>query len=142
MFTPWELKFSISDVVVQAKQVYGAFHDEFDSTPNRILELAETINHLHDVLDNVRKVMEWYGLFFPEESSFCRRLEECEAFIGRHSELEPAELVSVERDDRSRRMRRVWQTTRYAFDNDAVQLNHDLILELRKLNTFIVVLAW
>jgi len=62
MFTPWELKFSISDVVVQTKRVYDAFHDEFDSTPNRILELAETVKHLHDVLDNLRKVMEWYGL--------------------------------------------------------------------------------
>lgn len=61
MFIP---KFSINQIfnAVVHKRVYDAFHDEVDNAPSRIRELAETVKHLDDVLDNLRKVMEWYGL--------------------------------------------------------------------------------
>ncbi|OXV12196.1 hypothetical protein Egran_00043 [Elaphomyces granulatus] len=59
MFIP---KLSINEIfnaVVQAKRVYDAFCDEVDSPPAGIRELAETVKHLDDVLENLRKVMEW-----------------------------------------------------------------------------------
>lgn len=140
--------FSVTDLLQaadKAKHVYNTFYGEFDNAPARIQELAETSKYLHDILENVRKIVEWYGVVFPGESSFNKRLEECDTFIDKYSALQPIDPADASAIANGKtipqRFRRVWLTTRYAFNHNSDRLKDGLLLEMQKLNTFILVYA-
>ncbi|KAK2755574.1 hypothetical protein FQN54_006514 [Arachnomyces sp. PD_36] len=145
MAAPGFSVFELLRAADKAKHVYNTFYGEFDNAPARIQELAETSKYLHDLLENVRKIVEWYGVAFPGESSFSKRLEECDSFISKYSALQPVDTsdagVSANGKTIQHKVRRVWLTTRYAFNHSSDQLKGGLLLEMQKLNTFILVYA-
>ena len=143
MAAPGFSVFELLQAADKAKHVYNTFYGEFDNAPSRIQELAETSKYLHDILENVRKIVEWYGVVFPGESSFNKRLEECDSFIKKYSALQPVDPADASSSDKSvqQRFRRVWLTTRYAFNHNSDELKAGLLLEMQKLNTFILVYA-
>lgn len=127
---------------LQAKRVYDAFHAGFNNSSLRIRELGDIIRYLHDILDKIHKVVERLGTVFPGGPSFRRRLEACGDFIDRHSELRPVESIRTgTKSSLSQRTRRIWQTGGQSFDSDAEKLKRALILELQRLNIFILVCA-
>jgi predicted nuclease with TOPRIM domain len=132
----------IVKIIAKAKEVYEAFADDYQNAPNRIKELADTIKYLHDILEELRIQLETYRADYPGSNSFAKKLQECEAFVQRYSELRPVEYSepSSSRSRLSHAARRVWQTTRWAFA-DATQLKEGLSQEMLKLNTFILVFA-
>lgn len=139
------LGFSVTELLQatsQAKRVYDAFYAGSNSASLRIRELGEIIRYLHDILDNIRKIVERFGTVFPGEPSFRRRLEACGDFIDRYSDLRPLESTGLDaKSSLPQRARRVWHTGRYSFTSDAEKLKSSLILELQKLNIFILVFA-
>ena len=134
--------FSVSELIAALKtvtNVYDAFFDDFQNAPARIRELAETSKYLHDILENFLTLLAHYGGVFPAETTYRRRLAECEAFINKYSELKPVDPTN-ERCKLPQRYRRVWQTTKFAFD-DVQSLEHRLSLEIQKLVPYIVLFA-
>jgi hypothetical protein len=72
-------------------------------------------------------------------NAFSRKLDECNAFLERYSELKPAGFT-ISGDTPLKRVRRVWKITCYAFDN-ASQLKADLSQEMLKLITFVLIFS-
>ena len=134
--------FSVSELIAAlraATNVYNAFFDDFQNAPARIRELAETSKYLHDILESFLTLFAHYGGVFPAETTYRRRLAECDAFIGKYSQLKLVDSTD-ERCKLPQKYRRVWQTTKFAFDN-AQRLEHLLSLEIQKLVPYILLFA-
>jgi hypothetical protein len=141
MAVPGVSALEILKVLRKAKKVYETFADDYDNAPNRIREVTDTVKFLHDILAELHVELERYRADYPGAESFNRKLQECERFIDKYSELRPVSKHGKERGDGAlKSVKRVWQTTRFAFD-DASQLKSDLNDEMVKLNTFMFVFA-
>jgi hypothetical protein len=133
----------ILEVLNKCRHIYETFFDEYDKAPNRIKELADTIKYLDTILEDFKEQLARYKTSYPGTASFARKLDECDAFIVKYSELKPVDDPEAEdgRNGNRRRLRRIWQTTKYAFEESSAQLKDGLSQEMLKLNTFILVLA-
>lgn len=153
MFSPGVSIPDLLKAIAKAKEVYEAFFGVYGNAPDRIKELADTVKYLHEVLTDCQTLLEKRRVPFPGLALLRRKLDECKALIQKYSELCPttqasnADDVDVleptgEERRRIQTIRRVWQTTHYAFSADEVtRLKDDLSREMVKLNTFILIWA-
>ena len=165
MATPGYSIFELYQTAKQAKQIWSAFTDEFESAPARIRELVETCDYLSQVLFDLTSLLEQYEETYPQERSFDRRLRECQAFIDRYWSLKADYLTKLQTHRLGSGSRRTWiqvwytalplslqsntsaknhdrQTARYAYeDGRAQELRDGLSLEIQKLLAFTMVFA-
>jgi hypothetical protein len=141
--------FSVSELIQAigaCKSLYTAFVDEYESAPAKIKELVDTCKYLQNVLEDVKSLLEYYGDVYPNESSFQRKLDECDDFINKYRSLKQDYLKSVGEATVTARTRiaweKAWQTGRYPLDDvRARDLKDGLLLEIQKLVLFILVFA-
>ncbi|KAF1982390.1 hypothetical protein K402DRAFT_424657 [Aulographum hederae CBS 113979] len=135
---------SITEVIVtfkKLKEVYDTFNDEYDGADNRIKELFETSNLLHDVLEEAEVLLAHWNRTFPAQESFVMKLKELDHFIKKYSTLVPVKPgQEVTSEYPPPKWKRRWQITRFAFD-DAEKLKNDLSREMQQLVTFVTFLA-
>jgi hypothetical protein len=144
--------FSVNDLLEAAskcRDIYHAFRGEYDNAPSRIQELVDTCKYLDDVLQAIRGI--FGDNYYPQESSFASRLNECEAFINRYKLLKNDFTRSNGASNGAGKeqwlklwdaTQRAYQTSRYAFEvEEAQRLKDALSLEIQKLNLFILIFA-
>ena len=138
--------FSVTELLQalkQAKKIVDCFADEFESASSRVTELKDTLDFSFDILYQVQTIVRSYGVQFPGAQTFGKRLQETERFIGRYLDVLPN---SRERNETRYRLKHgikaTWQTIQFSFDETAHQLNNGLIMEMQKLQTWILVSAW
>lgn len=119
----------ILDALRKAKELYDCFTDEFDSAQNRVGELFETFHFLSSTFEEYKALLEQCNKTYPGQGTLLRKLKELEAFILKYSTLVP------DRDGTRplSKPRRIWQTTRFAFDVHMEKLDEGLKMEMQKL---------
>ena len=157
MAAPGYSLIELYQVAKQAKQIWNAFTDEFESAPARIRELVETCDYFSQALFDFTSLLDQYEETYPKERSFDRKLCECQAFIDKYWSLKADYLTKLQ----THKWMQVWytalplflqsntsaknhdrQTARYAYeDGRAQELRDGLSLEIQKLLAFIVVFA-
>lgn len=161
MAVPGYSLFELYQIAKNAKQIWNAFTDEFESAPARVRELVETCDYLSQVLFDFTSLLEQCEETYPQERSFDRKLLECQTFIDRYLSLKAGYLTELQTSGSRRTWMQVWytalplslqsntsaknhgrQTARYACDDRRAQeLRDGLSLEIQKLLAFTVVFA-
>ncbi|KAF2259817.1 hypothetical protein CC78DRAFT_585496 [Lojkania enalia] len=160
MAAPGYSLFELYQTARKAKQIWDAFHGEFDNAPARVRELVETCDYLSRVLFDFCSLLEQLGENYPHERNFDRKLEECRKFIDEYWALKDDYQTKFV-PGRTRTWKQIWyslqcfpfqnpisvenhdrQTTKYVYDTKRAQeLKDGLSLEIQKLLAYTVVFA-
>lgn len=119
------------------KKLYDSFTDEFESAENRLRELQETFDFLSSTFKDYNALLEQVGRTYPAEASLLRKLKELESFLKTYSAVVPEQGNQRVHS----KVRRVWQTARFAFSDHLIRLNDGLKMELQKLTASMVQLV-
>lgn len=129
--------YSVNDLITVtgwAKAVWDAFFDDYNNAPRQIKSLGDVIQFFKDQVETHQVLLTRAGKKYPESriNAIDSLLKACDKFLNDYSTISE----SGPSRDGITIAKRVFQTTRFAFDDTVVELRDSLEREMMLLLVF------
>lgn len=114
----------IVTAIRQGKQLYDSFYDDFENAPKQVLELLEISKDVRDTVLRYEEVVSRWGQRLPGIEAIKSKLDEADKIVEKNS------VLVEDQTEVQKRLKRVWKTARFGFDERADKVKNGLQLLL------------